>query len=374
MTNETPKMDRLTRGSGTKRLVLATASRAAGIVPMLKAAASAFLLVISANGCALTPPADHALPPTSQPSVPVARELEKVSLPPYVIEPPDILLVDALRVIPKDPFRIQPLDILYIEAEGTPEDAPIRGPYPVEPGGAVDLGSMYGKVDVAGKSLDEAADAVTAHLERILRAPQVSLTLFQSAGIQQISGEHLVAMDGTINLGVYGDVYVTGMTIPQATEAIREHLKQFVEDTLLSVDVLIYNSKVYYVITEGAGLGDNMVRLPITGNETVLDAVSQIQGLSRVSSKNIWIARPSPQTGCFQILPVKWDDVVLGGKAGTNYQILPGDRVFVQEDHLIAADALIAKITGPFERILGFSLLGANTVQTIQRFPGGFAQ
>jgi protein involved in polysaccharide export with SLBB domain len=233
---------------------------------------------------------------------------------------------------------------------------------------------MYGKVDVAGKTLDEAADAVTAHLERILRAPQVSLTLFQSAGIQQISGEHLVAMDGTINLGVYGDVYVTGMTIPQATEAIREHLKQFVEDTLLSVDVLIYNSKVYYVITEGAGLGDNMVRLPITGNETVLDAVSQIQGLSRVSSKNIWIARPSPQTGCFQILPVKWDDVVLGGKAGTNYQIMPGDRVFVEEDHLIAADSLLAKFTGPFERILGFSLLGANTVQTIQRFPGGFAQ
>ncbi len=328
---------------------------------------------IVASGCALSPPSDHVLPPIAQPAAPVARELEKVSLPLYVIEPPDILLIDALRVIPKDPFRIQPLDVLYIEVEGTQEDAPIQGPYPVEPGGAVDLGSLYGKVDVANLSLDEAADAVTEHLERILRAPQVSLTLYQSAGIQQISGEHLVAMDGTINLGIYGSVYVTGMTIKQATEAIREHLKQFVEDTLLSVDILVYNSKVYYVITEGAGLGDNMVRLPITGNETVLDAVSQVQGLSRVSSKNIWIARPSPEAGCFQILPVKWDDVVLGGKAGTNYQILPGDRVFVEEDHLIATEAVLAKVIGPFERVLGFSLLGANTIQTIQRFPGGFA-
>ena len=55
-----------------------------------------------------------------------------------------------------------------------------------------------------------------------------------------------------------------------------------------------YNSKVYYVITEGAGQGDLVARLPITGNETVLDAISQINGLSRLSSKNIWIARPTP--------------------------------------------------------------------------------
>ena len=305
--------------------------------------------------------------------MPVARELEKVSLPRYVIQPPDILLIDALRVVPKDPFRIEPLDILYIEVEGAYPDAPIRGPYAVEPGGAVDLGSQYGKVDVVGRSLDEAADAVTRHLERTLRAPQVSLTLYQSAGIQQISGEHLVAMDGTINLGVYGSVYVTGLTIPEATEAIRDHLRQFVEDTLISVDVLVFNSMVYYIVTEGAGLGDNIVRFPITGNETVLDAVVQVQGLSRVSSKNIWIARPSPETGCFQILPVKWEDVVRGGKAGTNYQILPGDRVFIEEDHMIAADAMLARAIAPFERILGFSLLGSNTIQTIQRFPGGFA-
>ena len=337
-------------------------------------AVAALLVALASSGCAfLTPPAQVVLPESNEPPVPVARELEMVSLPRHVIEPPDILLVDALRVVPKDPFRIEPLDILYIEVVGAYDDAPIQGPYAVEPGGAIDLGSLYGKVDVVGLSLDEAADAVTRHLERLLRAPQVSLTLFQSAGIQQISGQHLVAMDGTINLGVYGSVYVTGMTISEATEAIREHLLHFVEDTLISVDVLVYNSKYYYVVTQGAGLGDNIVRFPSTGKETVLDAVAQIQGLSRVSSKNIWIARPSPETGCFQKLPVKWEDVVRGGKAGTNYQILPGDRVFIEQDHMIAADAMIARVIGPFERIFNFSLLGSNTIQTIQRFPGGFA-
>ncbi len=308
----------------------------------------------------------------AEPALPVARELEKVSLPRYVIEPPDILLVDALRVIPKDPFRIEPLDILYLDVVGAYADAPIRGPYAVEPGGAIDLGSLYGKVNVAGLSLDEATDAVTKHLERVLKTPQVSLTLYQSSGQQQIIGEHLVGPDGMISLGVYGKVYVTGMTIPEATEAIKQHLSKYLEETLISVDVMAYNSKVYYVVTEGAGLGDNIVRFPITGNETVLDAVSLVNGLSRVSSKNIWIARPSRETGCFQVLPVKWEDVVRGGKAGTNYQMMPGDRLFIEEDHIIATDSMIARLTGPFERLLNVTLLGSNTIQTAQRFPGGF--
>jgi polysaccharide export outer membrane protein len=333
--------------------------------------ALAVVLALAAAGCALGP---SVQPAVLEPAAPVARELEKVSHPRYVIEPPDILLIDALRVIPKDPFRIEPLDILYIEAEGTHPDAPIRGPYPVEPGGAVDLGSLYGKVSVVNLTLDEATDAVTRHLERTLRAPQVSVTLYQSAGQQQIVGTNLVGPDGTVNLGVYGKVYVAGMTIPQATEAVQEHLSKFLEETLISVDVLAYNSKVFYVITQGAGLGDNIIRFPITGNETVLDALAQVNGLSARSSKNIWIARPSPETGCFQVLPVNFHDVVRGGKAGTNYQLMPGDRVFIEQDHMLAVEAGVAKLLAPFQKVFEFTLLGADTIQTMQRFPGGFAQ
>jgi polysaccharide biosynthesis/export protein len=223
-----------------------------------------------------------------------------------------------------------------------------------------------------GLSLEEATDAVTRHLERVLRAPQVSVTLYQSSGQQQIQGNHLVGPDGTVSLGVYGNVYIAGMTIPQATEAIKEHLAQFLEETLISVDVLAYNSKVYYVITQGAGLGDNMVRFPVTGNETVLDAVAQVNGLSPRSSKNIWIARPSAETGCFQKLPVKWNDVVRGAKAGTNYQLMPGDRVFIEQDHMLSIEGALAKVIAPFQKVFEFTLLGSNTVQTIQRFPGGF--
>ena len=302
-----------------------------------------------------------------------AKELAKVTLPPYVIEPPDILLIDALRVVPKPPFRIQSFDALQVIVEGTLLEQPINGLYVVEPGGMLDLGPSYGKVMVGGQSLEEAQDAVFRHLKRILREPQVSLTLAQAAGQQQIAGEHLVGPDGTINLGTYGTVYVTGMTLAEAKEAIEAQLSKFLDAPLVSVDVFSYNSKVYYVITEGAGFGDNVARFPVTGNETVLDAIAGINGLSRLSSKDIWIARPAPSgVGCDQVLPVDIEAIMKGGSTATNYQLLPGDRVFIAQDPWIAFDSIIDKVIGPFERVFGFSLLGVQTVQTFNRLPFGF--
>ena len=311
-------------------------------------------------------------PPTDPSRMP-AKELAKVTLPPYVIEPPDILLIDALRVVPKPPFRIQSFDSLQVIVEGTLLEQPINGIYVVEPGGMLDLGPSYGKVMVGGQSLEEAQDAVFRHLKRVLKEPQVSLTLAQAAGQQQIAGEHLVGPDGTINLGTYGSVYVTGLTLDEAKTKIEKHLDQYLDAPLVSVDVFSYNSKVYYVITEGAGQGDNVSRFPVTGNETVLDAIAQINGLSRLSSKDVWIARPAPSgVGCDQILPVDIEAIMKGGATATNYQVLPGDRVFIAQDHMIAFNTLIEKWTGPFERIFGFALLGASTVQQFNRFPYGF--
>ena len=300
----------------------------------------------------------------------VPHEGEKVSLPPYTIEPPDILLIDAQRIIPKEPFHIEPLDLLQVDADGTKLDAPIHGLYLVEPSGMLNLGASYGKVKVGGLSLEEATNAVVQQLRKTLNSPQATVTLNQSGGQQQIAGEHLVGPDGTVNLGTYGQVYVSGLTIQEACADIEKHLKQYLEAPEVSVDVYAYNSKVYYVVTQGAGFGDSIQKFPITGNETVLDAVSQVQGLSHLSSKNIWIARPAAGH-CDQLLPVRWDEIVAGGGTQTNYQVLPGDRVFISEDHMVRLDSEVQRLKSPFERIFGFSLLGFQTVQSANAFPIG---
>ena len=349
-----------------------TLSDLTGVVRLLVAA----LLLLTSVGCNIygrpqrtaSHEATLAANCDGDPAKMPAKELAKVSLPPYVIEPPDILLIDALRIVPKPPFRIQSFDSLQVIVEGTLLEQPINGIYVVEPGGLLDLGPSYGKVAVGGKSRDEAQDAVFRHLKRVLREPQVSLTLAQAAGQQQVTGEHLVGPDGTVNLGTYGSVYVTGLTLAEAKEVIEAQLDKFLDAPLVSVDVYSYNSKVYYVITEGAGQGDNVAKFPVTGNETVLDAIAQVNGLSKLSSKEIWIARPAPSgIGCDQVLPVDIDAIMRGGATATNYQLLPGDRLFIAQDPWIAFNNIIEKVTAPFEQIMGSTLLGAQTVYTFQR-------
>lgn len=300
------------------------------------------------------------------------REKEMMSLPTYVVAPPDVLLIDAVKVVPKSPYHIEPLDQLELKVAGTLPDQPITGPYTIEPSGTVNLGGAYGRIPVMGLTLEEATHAIDQHLRRLLREPEVSVSLIASAGQQQISGEHLVGPDGTVNLGTYGTVYIAGLTLDQTRAVIENQLSKFLEKPKVSVDVFAYNSQVYYVIAAGAGSGDSVTRFPVTGNDTVLDALAQVNGLNRAASKKIWVARPGPGAmGCDQVLEVNWRDIVKGGSTATNFQLLPGDRLYIEEDHWLAADSLITKVTAPFERIFGGILLGSQVVQNLQTFPGG---
>ena len=110
------------------------------------------------------------------------------------------------------------------------------------------------------------------------------------------------------------------------------------------------------------------MRLPITGNDTVLDAVAQLNGLSPVSSQHhIWVARPTPaQGGNDLILPVDWNSITQSASTATNYQLMPGDRLFVKANTLVAVDNWVAMIISPFERVFGVTLLGQTTFQTLR--------
>lgn len=296
-----------------------------------------------------------------------------VSLPPYLIEPPDILLIQAIKVVPKPPHKIEPFDVLLVRATGTLPDQMIQDAYSVDPEGKIDLGPTYGRVQVVNLTVDEAQAEITKHLSRLLDSPEVSVSLAASAGAQQITGEHLVGPDGQVNLGTYGSVYVAGMTVEQAREAIEKKLSEKLEKPEVIVDIFAYNSKTYYVITEGAGFGDNVQEFPITGNEHVLDAVTNVGGLSQFSSKKIWIARPAPNgVGCAQILPVDWTAISRDAITATNYQILPHDRLFIAEDRMTAFNSFVAKVTQPFERMFGFTSLGTSTLSRIRRFGLGY--
>jgi polysaccharide biosynthesis/export protein len=71
-------------------------------------------------------------------------------------------------------------------------------------------------------------------------------------------------------------------------------------------------------------------------------------------------------------LTVNWREITKGAATATNYQVMPGDRVFIAEDKLIRTTETINRLLQPIERIFGSTLLEVQTIQTMNRFPTGF--
>ncbi len=65
------------------------------------------------------------------PNVPpcVPRELAKVAMPEYIIEPPDVLTIEAISLIPLQPYFLRPLDVVNVASSGLPEDVVLAGDY-----------------------------------------------------------------------------------------------------------------------------------------------------------------------------------------------------------------------------------------------------
>jgi hypothetical protein len=68
-----------------------------------------------------------------------------------------------------------------IRVDGTLPDRPIDGVFVVEPAGKVQLGPLYGRVNVGGMTVENAEKAVRDHLEAVLKTPLVALTRYDPA-------------------------------------------------------------------------------------------------------------------------------------------------------------------------------------------------
>ena len=325
------------------------------------------LLVILMTGCRPFDYYDDPMGKSVSPDMEPPREKSMVSLPAYRIEPPDVISIELLKVIPKPPYYLQTLDVIYVRVFGTLYDQPIDSPYMISAEGTIDLGPSYGALRVEGMTIDQARDAIRTHLMKVLRAPEVSVSLAQMSAMQPVNGNYQVGLDGCVNLRFYGTVHVAGKTLMEAKFALEEHLSHYLSQPLVSLEVVAYNSKSYYIITQGAGNGDRVQKVPITGNETVLDAISRVGGISQLSSQEIWIARPAfGNYACEQRLPVDWEAISSGGSTATNYQIMPNDRVFIVQDNFTATSNWIGRVMSPFERASGIISLGSSTARNVR--------
>jgi protein involved in polysaccharide export with SLBB domain len=143
----------------------------------------------------------------------------------------------------------------------------------------------------------------------------------------RLPGDQPVLPDGTISLGKYGQVLVAGKTLPEIEAAVRAAMATpGKEPTPVTVRLVSRQSKVYYVLGEVNAPG----AFPLNGRETVLDGIVAAGGLTNAASRrNIILSRPTHPDQCRVVLPVCYPEIVQLGDTTTNYQLAPGDRIYV---------------------------------------------
>ncbi len=129
----------------------------------------AALVLCTSTGCLAVHRHHQGMPPELLPPADMPRELSKTVLPTYTVEPPDILVIEAIHVVPRSPYSLRTSDVLGINVIGTLPDAPISGTYFVQPGGLVNLGPPYGAVQVTGLSIEQAQEKIRAKLTESIR-------------------------------------------------------------------------------------------------------------------------------------------------------------------------------------------------------------
>jgi polysaccharide biosynthesis/export protein len=150
--------------------------------------------------------------------------------------------------------------------------------------------------------------------------------------MEQATSTLTVQADGNIDMGFSGDVYVAGLTLEQVEQKIAQHLmanagaRRPREPYQVSVRLVNGSqSKFFYVL----GTVTTQGRFPITGNDTVLDAILTA-GL-RINSlpEKAYLVRPHPAGGPDQVYRIDWFGIKDRGDTLTNYQVFPGDRIVV---------------------------------------------
>jgi protein involved in polysaccharide export with SLBB domain len=143
----------------------------------------------------------------------------------------------------------------------------------------------------------------------------------------RVPSDQTILPDGKIDLGLYGRVQVAGKSIEQVEAQVQAVVQAKTANAgPINVRLVGRNSKVYYVLGQVNAPGS----FPLQGRETVLDGIVSAGGLNaRASRNNIILSRPTVPEGCRVVLPVCYRQIVQLGDTTTNYQLQPGDRIYV---------------------------------------------
>jgi len=144
--------------------------------------------------------------------------------------------------------------------------------------------------------------------------------------ILEIEGEsQSIQPDGKISLRLLGDVKIVGMTAKEIAAKLEVLLSRYYVDPKVSVRVVNYASKKFYVYGQASGAGPR----PFTGRDTLLDAVVK-SGTTFLSwTSRVKVIRPAHDEVPVRTLEIDVDKMVKTGDWSKNILLEPNDIVYI---------------------------------------------
>jgi len=144
--------------------------------------------------------------------------------------------------------------------------------------------------------------------------------------ILEIDGEtQRIQPEGKISLRLLGDVKVVGMTAKEIAAKLEVLLSRYYEDPKVSVRVVNYESKKFYVYGQASSVGPRVY----TGRDTLLDAVIR-SGTNFLSwTSRVKVIRPAHDETPVRTMEVDIDMMVKTGDWSRNILLEPNDMVYI---------------------------------------------
>ena len=169
----------------------------------------------------------------------------------------------------------------------------------------------------------------------------------------------VVRPDGRISLDLIGDVDVRGRTVADVRNEVTRRLKEFIVQPDVTVTLTKSESRTFYIFGEVGRPG----AYPLIGDVTALYALGIAGGTTKFADEDdSWLVRPSPEGE--RTYPVYFKAISRYGYGETNYNLQPGDVIYVPPTWPAKIGYAIQNFTYPLTAILGLGGSQAVTVMT----------
>jgi len=144
---------------------------------------------------------------------------------------------------------------------------------------------------------------------------------------EALNREVRILPDGSISFPLVGRIVVVGDSTSEVEGKIRERLKSYIPEAVVSVVILATEGNAVYVL--GKVLKPGPVALT-SADTTVLQVLSQVGGLDRFANADaIVVLRKSSPDARQQTLRVRYSALLKGEALESNVVMRPGDTVMV---------------------------------------------